>query len=72
MCTWPTSSLGWETWGAGLRSIRLERIEEHDRFGRVPNPISVESMVSQGTADAWQKNMLTSTDAMNQFAANYG
>jgi len=28
--------------------------------------------VYQDTADAWQKNMLTSTDAMNQFVANYG
>ena len=44
MCTWPTSSLGWETWRAGLKFIRLDRIKKHDRFGRVPNPISVKSM----------------------------
>ena len=44
MCTWPTSSPGLETWRAGLRFIRLERIEEHDVFGRVPNAISVKSM----------------------------
>ena len=27
-----------------MKFIRLDRIEEHDRFGRVPNPISVKSM----------------------------
>ena len=75
MCTWPTSSLGWETWRAGLKFIRLDRIKKHDRFGRVPNPNLSNQWrwsVSQDTADAWQKNMLTSTDAMDQFVANYG